>query len=81
MTCRNWRRPPGDRALDYGGPKTDFQRAARRGVPRSERRLIHDHMTRAVRDDDRKAFMLMGEGMRYAELPKELRRYRADMTS
>jgi DNA (cytosine-5)-methyltransferase 1 len=69
----------GDRVLDYDGPKSAFQRAARRGVSRSERGVVYDHMTRAVRDDDRKAFVLMGEGMRYADLPDELRRYRSDI--
>jgi len=69
----------GDRVLDYDGPKSAFQRAARREVPRSDRTVVHDHMTRSVRDDDRKAFILMGEGMRYADLPEELRRYRSDI--
>jgi DNA (cytosine-5)-methyltransferase 1 len=69
----------GERVLQYGGPKSAFQRAARRGVPRSERGVVYDHMTRAVRDDDREAFVLMGEGMRYADLPDELRRYRSDI--
>ena len=69
----------GDRVLDYDGPRTDFQRVARLGVPEFEQGVVHDHMTRAVREDDRKAFMLMGEGLRYAELPEELRRYRSDI--
>jgi DNA (cytosine-5)-methyltransferase 1 len=69
----------GDRVLDYDGPKTGFQRVARTGVPKSQQSVVYDHMTRAVRDDDRKAFMLMGEGLRYAELPDELRRYRSDI--
>ena len=69
----------GERVLDYDGPKSAFQRAARRGVPRSERGVVYDHMTRSVRNDDRKAFVLMGEGMRYADLPDDLRRYRSDI--
>jgi len=36
-------------------------------------------MTRAVRPDDRLAFELMGAGLRYSELPEELKRYRDDI--
>jgi DNA (cytosine-5)-methyltransferase 1 len=41
--------------------------------------LVFDHITRAVRDDDREAFVLMGDGARYKDLPDHLKRYRDDI--
>ena len=41
--------------------------------------VVWDHVTRPVRDDDREAFGLMKPGTRYGDLPKHLRRYRADI--
>lgn len=38
--------------------------------------MDYDHVTRAVREDDRQAFRLMKPHTR--DLPEELRRYRAD---
>lgn len=69
----------GGRELPYKRPRTEFQRMARAGTPHSERNVVFDHMTRAVRADDRRAFELMGEGVRYRELPEELKRYRDDI--
>ena len=66
-------------SLKYNGPSTAFQRAARRGVPRGERRLIHDHWTRGVRGDDEEAFRLLKPGGTYKDLPRRLQRYRADI--
>lgn len=40
---------------------------------------ISDHITRAVREDDRQVFELMRDGARYSDVPEELRRYRADI--
>ncbi len=40
--------------------------------------VIHDHMTRPVRQDDREAFALMTSSTLYSELPEHLRRYRSD---
>ena len=40
--------------------------------------LIHDHMTRAVRGDDRVIFELMDSKTLYSELPEQYRRYNAD---
>lgn len=59
-------------------PRTEFQRQARRGMNGHDH-LIWDHITRPVRDDDREAFRLMKPGTRYSDLPKRLRRYRADI--
>lgn len=56
-------------------PASPYQRRIRvRGA-----RLISDHITRAVREDDLEIFQLMSEGTRYGELPGKLRRYRADI--
>lgn len=54
-----------------------FQRRARKGMNGS--RVVFDHVTRPVRDDDREAFRLMKPGTRYGDLPKRLRRYRDDI--
>jgi DNA (cytosine-5)-methyltransferase 1 len=43
------------------------------------RTVIWDHVTRPVREDDRRAFRLLRPGMLYTELPEELRRYRGDI--
>jgi len=56
--------------------RTPFQERARTGV--EDPSIVHDHETRAVRDDDRLAFRLMKPDTRYSDLPEELRRYRAD---
>lgn len=56
--------------------RTPFQERARAGV--QDPSIVHDHETRAVRDDDRLAFRLMKPNTRYSDLPEELRRYRAD---
>ena len=69
----------GARSLKYNGPATGFQSLARQQIPPKQSRLIYDHMTRPVRDDDRQAFQLMDSSTSYSDLPKELRRYRADI--
>lgn len=58
--------------------RTPFQERARAGVRVQDGGVVHDHVTRPVRDDDRQAFRLMGPSTRYSDLPAELRRYRAD---
>lgn len=63
----------------YSGPQGSFQRAMRRGMPRSQASRVYDHITRPVRDDDARAFDLMSSETRYSDLPEELRRYRADI--
>jgi len=64
---------------EYGGPRTDFQRWARKGTDRDARHRVYDHFTRAVREDDLEAFRLMDHRTRYSDLPEHLRRYRADI--
>lgn len=41
--------------------------------------LVYDHVTRAVRDDDLDAFMLMTPGTLYSDLPDRVKRYRDDI--
>jgi DNA (cytosine-5)-methyltransferase 1 len=60
-------------------PLTSFQQHMRAGVPEGAKDLVHDHITRAVRDDDLEAFGLLAEGQTYADLPERLRRYRSDI--
>lgn len=68
-----------ERVLPYNGPRTAFQRAAREGVSEEQREFVFDHCTRGVRPDDLQAYCLMKPGQTYADLPKHLRRYRADI--
>jgi len=44
----------------------------------SEAGVVHDHMTRAVRDDDLETFKLMSSKTLYSDIPEDLRRYKAD---
>lgn len=69
----------GSRQLIYEAPQTAFQRRARVGMTGNARHVVFDHMTRAVRDDDREAFELMDTTSTYSDLPERLRRYRADI--
>lgn len=67
----------GGSELPYDGePETEYQRRARKGMLTP---VVWDHVTRPVRDDDRRAFELMASGVRYGELPPDLRRYRDDI--
>ncbi|MHA7836175.1 MAG: DNA (cytosine-5-)-methyltransferase [bacterium] len=54
-----------------------FQKKARAGM--NGHKVVWDHITRPVRDDDREAFRLLKPGMRYDDLPERLRRYRSDI--
>lgn len=65
--------------IRYRGPRTDFQRRARDGVPPVDSQRIFDHITRPVREDDAIAFAQMNPDTRYSELDPELRRYRDDI--
>jgi DNA (cytosine-5)-methyltransferase 1 len=58
----------------YAGPRTPLQRMLRDGLPEEDLSL-HDHVTRAVRQDDSNAFRLLTHKTRYNELPTDLRRY------
>jgi DNA (cytosine-5)-methyltransferase 1 len=40
--------------------------------------VLHDHMTRAVREDDLQVFRLMDSKTLYSDIPETLRRYTAD---
>jgi len=42
-------------------------------------KVVWDHVTRPVRDDDREAFKGMKPGDRYGDIPAHLRRYRDDI--
>jgi DNA (cytosine-5)-methyltransferase 1 len=65
--------------LAYAGPRSDFQRRARKHCLGDGDDVIFDHVTRAVRSDDLEAFRLMKPGTLYSDLPEGLRRYRADI--
>lgn len=64
---------------DYDGPRTDFQRGAREGVPDRDRHRVYDHITRPVREDDALAFAQMNPDTRYSDLDPGLKRYRDDI--
>lgn len=66
----------GARQLPYAGePKSELAKALRASA---ESGVIHDHMTRPVRADDREAFELMTSSTLYSDLPDRLKRYRSD---
>jgi DNA (cytosine-5)-methyltransferase 1 len=75
--------PAGHRDIEtsYGGPGSDFQIRARRGVAREHRNVVFDHVTRGVRQDDAEAFELLSPGQTYRDLPDRLKRYRDDIFS
>ncbi len=64
----------GARTLPYSGRPNDspFALAMRDGVPQD---VVWDHMTRPVRDDDRRVFQKMDSTTVYGKLPPEDRRY------
>lgn len=66
----------GGRELPYPGEPVHALARSLRG--RSSSGIIHDHMTRPVRDDDRAAFELMTSSTLYSDLPDHLKRYRSD---
>lgn len=75
-----WRPEGGaDGYTRYEGPKTDFQRLMREGVPDEQKDRLYDHITRPVREDDAKAFALMDAKTKYSDLPEEFKRYREDI--
>lgn len=67
----------GARATNYQQP-ADLSAFARRMRKGADEGVVHDHMTRPVRDDDREIFSMMDSRTLYAHIPKELRRYSAD---
>jgi DNA (cytosine-5)-methyltransferase 1 len=75
-----WRPDGGaDGWAGYGKPRTWFQRRMREAVPGPDRDKVYDHITRPVRDDDLRAFDLMGESTLYSDLPADVKRYRDDI--
>lgn len=75
-----WRPEGGaDGWADYKGPKNGFQRRMREGMDGEFVDRVQDQITRPVREDDKIAFQYMDSTTRYSDLPKELRRYRADI--
>lgn len=65
--------------MSYDRPRSAFQRAARAQCEDGNAHVIYDHVTRPVRRDDLRAFQLMKPGTLYSDLPRQLRRYRADI--
>ena len=63
----------------YGGPQTEFQRAARVGVSPDDTAKLYDHITRPVREDDAEAFAQMNSDTKYSDLDADLKRYREDI--
>jgi DNA (cytosine-5)-methyltransferase 1 len=75
-----WRPDGGaDGWAPYEGPKGAFQRRMREGMDGENAGRVYDHITRPVREDDEVAFQQMEPGTRYSDLPKHMRRYRADI--
>ena len=62
-----------------GPPHSALARLLRRGLRGPEARLIHDHVTRAVRPDDADIYRLLKPGDTYLDVPEEMRRYRSDI--
>lgn len=77
-----WRPPGGaDGWMPYKRPQNlnPFQERMREGIDPAKTDRVYDHITRPVREDDKAAFEWMDAKTRYSQLPKELRRYRADI--
>ena len=73
------REPVASGWIDYGNPKTDFQKRMRRDVPEKDSHRLYDHITRPVREDDARAFAQMDSDTLYSDLDPELKRYRDDI--
>lgn len=58
---------------------TEFQVSARSWGGDEMSTRVHDHITRPVREDDRRAFEVMTPDTRYSDLPDHLKRYREDI--
>lgn len=77
-----WRSPEGAAGfLDYmrDTKPNKFVRHVRKGLRGARRDRIYDHITRPVRDDDRKIFESMDSTTRYSEIDESLKRYRDDI--
>lgn len=51
----------------------------RRGVEPGDKGRVYDHVTRAVRDDDREIFDAMDSSTKYSDIDESLKRYRDDI--
>ena len=58
---------------------SEFAQRMRKALDESELRIIRDHITRFVREDDAEIFAGMKPGQTYRDVPEHLRRYRADI--
>ena len=73
-------RPIGAQVMAYSPREmSDFARKARKECIGSAAEVVHDHLTRSVREDDFEAFKLMSPGTLYSDLPDDLKRYRDDI--
>ena len=62
-----------------GPPASVLARQMRRGLRGRESRLIHDHVTRAVREDDAEIYRELRPGQTYLDVSETKRRYRSDI--
>ena len=70
----------GSEVMEYGAlHASDFSRKARKECTGDFAELLYDHVTRAVRKDDYRAFELMETDTLYSELPDNVKRYRDDI--
>ena len=77
-----WRTPAGTAGfLPYRVPLAPgaFVQRAREGLSASDRHRVYDHITRAVREDDRVIFESMDSTTRYSQIDGSLKRYRDDI--
>ncbi len=69
-----------DEIQAYGGSRAlPMVRLMRRGLRGREARIVHDHITRAVREDDAEIYRMMEPGQTYLDVPEHMRRYRSDI--
>ena len=75
-----WRpRGGADGWAEYDRPQTEFQHRMRGGWMAPTRGRSIDHITRPVREDDKRAFQLMDATTLYSHLPADMKRYRDDI--
>jgi DNA (cytosine-5)-methyltransferase 1 len=74
-------RPEGGAAgwVEYEPADTDFVEIIRSGVPSQSANRLYDHITRPVRDDDRRIFEQMDSSTKYTDIDPDLQRYRDDI--
>ena len=60
-------------------PRSILVSLLRRGLRGKEARRVHDHVTRAVREDDADIYRDLGPGQTYLDVPEHKRRYRSDI--